>query len=295
MFLLDMIANADLHKSLPISLGEFCSSFANGAIGDPPLGNLKKHAHIAKEPFISIADKYRHFCKIFSRQRGDIYLTEEEKKNNIIRDVYGVEKYWVIAPGGKRDCTCKIWDWREFQKIIDHFDGLIKFVVIGKSDLLIEKLNGAINMVDKFNKDLRGLFSLVYNSDGCVSGPSALMHIAAALPPKKDKERKPCVSIIGGREPAWWSCYQTHQVLHTCSAYSCCQDGGCWKARTIPLQKDPKHNTNLCRKPVKVNGKSVPECMASITHKDIIRSIENTLRAIYITTLSQRRKYIFPR
>ena len=274
MFLFDMIASADLHKSLPISLGEFCSVFSNGTIGDPPLGDLEKHKDIAKEPFISLRNKYRNICENFVRQRGDLHLSEKEKKYNLIKEVYNINKYWVIAPGGKRDCTSKIWDWRRFQEVINYFEGKIQFVVIGKSDLLIEKLNNVIDLTDKFNNDFRGLISLVYHSEGCVSGPSALMHLAAAVPPRWDKERKPCVSIFGGREPSSWSWYCNHQVLHTNGIFSCCDNGGCWKSRTIPLPKDTEHNNSLCEHTVMDRGRTVQACMDIITSKDVIRAIE---------------------
>ena len=68
-----------------------------------------------------------------------ILLAEQDK--NLIRNVYGLDTYWVIAPGGKRDCTTKVWDWRKFQKVVDYFKGKIKFIVIGKSDLLIDTQN----------------------------------------------------------------------------------------------------------------------------------------------------------
>lgn len=273
MFLFDMIANADLYKPLPISLGEFCASYSNGDVGDPSLGNKKKNG-VAKEPFISLFNKYDKFGDKFSRQRGDIHLSEKEKTYNLIRDVYGAEKFWVIAPGGKRDCTAKIWDWRRFQEVIDYFDGLIKFVVIGKSDLLQEKLRNVIDLTDKFNNDLRSLISVVYHSDGCVSGPSFLMHLAAAIPPKKDRSRKPCVSIFGGREPSSWSWYCNHQILHTNGVFDCCDSGGCWKARTYPMSKDPKHNESLCSHTVKVDDRTVQQCMDTITSEDVIRAIE---------------------
>jgi len=290
MFLMDMISIADLHKTLPIKLGEFTAAFANGAVGDKPeLGNTKKNPN-AYEPFISLAKKYKDFCNNFARQRGDLHLTEEEKNNNLIKDVYGYEKYWIIAPGGKRDCTTKIWDWRKFQEVIKHFDGKIKFVVIGKSDLLNEKLDNVIDLTDKFNKDIRGLLSLVYHADGCVSGPSALMHLAAAIPPRFKKERKPCVTILGGREPSSWTWYCNHQILHTNGIFSCCDNGGCWTARTVPLQKDKKHNKKLCRKPVKVNGRTVQDCMDSITVEDVIRAIEKYYNGDIYTYLKPEKK-----
>lgn len=273
MFLLDMISITDLYSPLQLSLGEFCSAFANGEVGDPCISRPDKNI-ASREPFISLAKKYKDFGKNFARQRGDLHLSVPEKAENIVRDVFGFEHYWVIAPGGKRDCTAKIWDWRNFQEVIHHFDGLIKFVVIGKSDLLNEKLNGVIDLTDKFNDNLRGLFSLVYNATGCVSGPSALMHIAAAIPSRFANERKPCVSIFGGREPTGWSWYTNHQILHTNGIFSCCSNGGCWKARVIPLQKDPKHNKSLCNFATDTDGQTIQQCMQVITAKDVIRAIE---------------------
>lgn len=273
MFLFDMIAAADLHKKLPIDLGEFCAAFANGTVGDPSMGDIEKNKE-AKEPFISLRTKYKEFCKNFTRQRGDLHLSEKEKSYNLIQDIYGLDKYWLIAPGGKRDCTAKIWDWRKFQDVIDHFEGKIKFVVMGRSDLLVEKLQNVIDLTDKFNKDIRGVISLVYHADGCVSGPSALLHLAAAMPPRFDKERKPCVAIFGGREPTTWSWYCNYQILHTNGAFHCCDNGGCWKARTIPLPKDPEHNENLCDHTVMIDGRTIQACMYSITSQDVIRAIE---------------------
>jgi len=273
MFLYDMIAVADIHCPLPMSIGTFCAIHGNGSVGDPPLGDLEKNKEIAKEPFISMRAKYREFCRNFTRQRGDLHLSEEERNHNMIKEVYGLEKYWVIAPGGKRDCTAKIWDWRRFQDVIDYFEGKIKFVMIGRSDHLLEKLTGVIDLVDKF-KDPRGLIPLVYHSDGCVSGPSALLHLSAAVPPKYDQERKPCVAILGGREPSSWTWYCNHQILHTNGVFNCCDNGGCWKARTIPITKDPEHNKSLCEHPLTDDGRTVQSCMDIITAKDVIRAIE---------------------
>ena len=274
MFLFDMIAIADFHEPLPMNIGEFTAIFANGRIGDPALGDTKKNAKNAKEPFISFREKYHQICQEFSRQRGDIHLTDKEKDYNLIKDIYGVEKYWVVAPGGKRDCTCKVWDWRKFQEVVDYFEDKIKFVVIGRSDHIVEKLRNVIDLTDKFNKDVRALVPLVYHSDGCVNGPSFLMHLAAAMPPKYKKARKPCVAIFGGREPNMWSGYTNHQILHSNGIYSCCDNGGCWKARVTPLQKDPKHNKNLCSHPVQIDDKGIAECMDNITVQDVIRAIE---------------------
>lgn len=297
-FLSDMIAAADLHEPLGLSLGEFCSTFGNGRVGDPDMGQPEKNKD-AHEPFISIRNKYAtkvkdggldflpdnirqqflpgdNFCGKFARQRADIHLTDKEKSYNMIQDVYGIEKYWVVAPGGKSDCTCKIWDWRRFKDVVDHFEGRIKFVVIGRSDHIVERLDGVLDLTDKFNDDIRGLFPLVYHSDGCISGISFLMHLAAAMPPKPEhtKARKPCVAIYGGREPTGFTAYTGHQVLHGNFAYFCSDNGGCWQSRVIPLPKKEDGNTRLCHNPVKDNGRTIPKCMADITSQDMIRAIE---------------------
>lgn len=294
MFLLDMIAIADHHHSLPMSLGEFTAAFANGEVGDPCYGNPEKNDE-AREPFITLKQKYTKFCKEFSRQRGDIHLTDKEKEYNLIKDIYKIDKYWVISPGGKRDCTTKIWDWRKFQSVINYFKGRITFVVIGKSDLLIEKFKDVIDLTDKFNKEPRGLFPLAYHAEGCVSGPSALMHIAAALPPKLKEERRPCVSIFGGREPIGWSWYTNHQILHTNGAFDCCSAGGCWTARTYPLPKSPKHNKSLCKNTIQDDGRTVQACMMSITSQDVIRAIEKYYEGnLYTSPKHKDRENIMP-
>lgn len=287
-FLLDMIAITDLHKSLPVSLGEFCSAFANGEVGDPCLGKPDKNAN-SHEPFISLVNQYKNFGKSFARQRGDIHLSEDEKKHDLIQKVYGYNKYWLIAPGGKRDATTKIWDWRRFQEVIDHFEGKIKFVVIGRSDHLVEKLNNIIDLTDKFNDNMRPLVSLVYHADGCISGISMLMHLAAAIPSKyTEKGRKPCVVIEGGRESKAWTEYCNHQILHTNGVFTCCDNGGCWKSRIIPIPKDPKQNKNLCKSTTSSDGRTIQECMDVITSDDVIRAIKRYYEGDIYTYMNRR-------
>ena len=296
-FLYNMIAVVDAHERLPMSIGEFASVFSSGEVGDYDLGKAggdiegpttlkalqKKYGtrrhkggltHLPKD-LQDVFGKQDKLSSIFGRQRADIYLTKKEKSYSLVKDLHGdYTKYWVVAPGGKSDCTCKIWDWRKFQDVVDYFDGLIKFVVVGKSDHIVEKLKGVIDLTDKFNDDIRGFVSLVYHSEGCVSGVSFLMHLAAAVPPRFKQERKPCVAIYGGREPTSFTAYCNHQILHTNGAFSCCDNGGCWHSRVIPLPTNPKRNTRFCHKPIEVEGRTVPECMNSITAQDVIRGIE---------------------
>lgn len=296
-FLYNMIAVVDAHERLPMSIGEFTAVFSSGEVGDYDLGKAgadvegpavldalqKKYGtrrhkggltHLPKD-LQNVFGRQDKLSSIFGRQRADIYLTEKEKHFSLVKDLYGdYIKYWVVSPGGKSDCTCKIWDWRKFQDVIDYFDGMIKFVVIGKSDHIVEKLKGVIDLTDKFNDDIRGLVSLVYHAEGCVSGVSFLMHLAAAVPPRFKSERKPCVAIYGGREPTSFTAYCNHQILHTNGTFSCCDNGGCWHSRVIPLPTNPKRNTRFCNRPIEVEGRTVPECMNSITAKDVIRGVE---------------------
>jgi len=272
-FLMDMIAAADFHQPLPMRIGEFTAAFANGRVGDPDMGDTKKNP-TAKEPFVSLRNKYNGFCKTFARQWGDLHLTEKEKATSLIKELYGLEKYWVVAPGGKRDCTCKMWDWRRFQQVVNHFENRIKFVVIGKSNHLVEKLNGVIDLTDKFNKDIRGLIPLVYHAEGCVSGVTFLMHLAGAMPPRLNNERKPCVAIYGGREPTNFTAYCNHQILHTNGAFNCCENGGCWQSRVHALQKNADANKRMCHSTEDVSGRTIQNCMNVITSDDVIRAIE---------------------
>ena len=97
--------------------------------------------------------------------------------------------------------------------------------------------------------DLRQLVRLVYHAQGVLCPVTLLMHLAAAVetPPGMPKNR-PCVVIAGGREPAQWEAYPHHQYIHTNGALMCCDHGGCWKSRVVPLgdgdEKDEPRN--LC-------------------------------------------------
>ena len=268
-FLLDMISQVDAVHRLPISLGEFAAALCGG--GEKDFAEGGEHAH---EPFITWRKKYGNITKESFRQWGDIYLTDQEKAYDGIKDIFGVENYWIIAPGGKRDCTTKIWDWRKFQRVVDHFDGLIKFVCIGRSDHLIEPLRGTINFVDK-TPNLRDLFPLFYHATGVVTGVSFPMHLAAAMPANREgPRRKPCVVFYGGREPVSFTAYCNHQILHTNGAIKCCGSGGCWQSRVTEIAKDPEQNKRMCHKTVEVDGRTIQHCMDMISAEDVIRAIE---------------------
>ena len=82
----------------------------------------------------------------------------------------------------------------------------------------------------------------------------------------------------GGREPSQWEAYPHHQFLHTNGCLPCCDNGGCWKSRVVPLGDGDSKDRDLCEDPVVLrNGKSIPRCLDMISAADVIRSIERYL------------------
>ena len=110
-FLYNMIAVADAHERLPMSIGEFAAVFPGGEVGDYDLG--KADDKVSGPQLLSkLKEKYgtrRHkgglsflpldlqkvfgnqdkFNTIFGRQRADLHLTDKERSYNMIKDVYG--------------------------------------------------------------------------------------------------------------------------------------------------------------------------------------------------------------
>ena len=84
-------------------------------------------------------------------------------------------------------------------------------------------------------------------------------------------KNRPCVVIAGGREPPHFTAYPHHQFIHTVGALRCCDNGGCWKARTVPIgDGDRKDNPDqLC---VDVVG-DLPRCMDMIGAEEVIRRV----------------------
>jgi ADP-heptose:LPS heptosyltransferase len=205
--------------------------------------------------------------------KGDIHLSALEKSwmsqvQEITRDPI---PFWIVNAGGKYDYTIKWWETARYQAVVDHFRGKILFVQIGEQGHHHPPLRGVIDLRGK--TDLRQLVRLVYHAQGVLGPVSLAMHLAAAveMPPGMPQNR-PCVVIAGGREPPHWEAYPHHQFIHTVGALRCCDNGGCWKARTIPLgDGDAKDDpTSLC---VDVAG-TLPRCMDMITADDAIQRIE---------------------
>jgi ADP-heptose:LPS heptosyltransferase len=139
-------------------------------------------------------------------------------------------------------------------------------------------LRAVINLVGK--TDLRQAVRLMYHAEGVVCPVTMFMHLAAAVETKAGRPRnRPCIVVAGGREPSQWEAYPHHQYLHTNGCLPCCDNGGCWKSRIVPLGDGDEKDSNLCVMPVRTSsGLVLPKCLDMIESKHVIDSIERYLQ-----------------
>jgi ADP-heptose:LPS heptosyltransferase len=225
--------------------------------------------------------------------KGDIHLAPEEKRwmsqvQEITREVL---PFWIVVAGGKTDFTIKWWDATRWQQVVDHFRGRILFVQVGEARHIHPPLEGVLDLRGRTN--LRQLVRLVYHAQGVVCPVTLLMHLAAAVDVKGGRPKnRPCVVVAGGREPAQWEAYPHHQFIHRNGALHCCDNGGCWKSRTVPLGDDDQKDEKLCLDVVDLvtgqrqSGKDwgqghggtsrrlLPRCLDLISTEEVIRRIE---------------------
>ena len=168
--------------------------------------------------------------------KGDIHLSTKEKSwMSQVQEITKVPvPFWIVAAGGKYDFTAKWWAHERWQQVVDHFAGRILFVQVGEKGHHHPPLRGVLDLRGK--TDLRQLVRLVHHAQGVLCPVTLLMHLAAAVPVRARMPRnRPCVVVAGGREPSQWEAYPHHQYLHTNGALRCCDNGGCWKSRVVPL------------------------------------------------------------
>ena len=239
--------------------------------------------------------------------RGDIHLSKREKSwVSQVQEVTKVQvPFWIVVSGGKLDFTAKWWDPARMQKVVDHFAGRILFVQVGEKGHHHPPLSGVLDLRGK--TDLRQFIRLMHHAQGVVCPVTFAMHLAAAVEvrgkceayPRGMPRNRPCVVVAGGREPAQWEAYPHHQYIHTNGALRCCDNGGCWKSRTVPLGDGDKKDESLCvdvvelatgaRKPGKEWGREMeeagykmqdgdlrflPKCMDMISPEEVIRRVE---------------------
>ena len=205
--------------------------------------------------------------------KGDIHLSDEERTSisGLVSAASQTEPYWLLVSGGKRDYTIKWWAPERYQRVVDHFAGRIQFVQVGESSHHHPPLRDVLDL--RGQTSLRQLVRLMYAAQGVVSPVSLLMHLAAAVDTMPGAPRnRPCVVIAGGREPPHFTAYPHHQFIHTVGALRCCENGGCWKSRTLPLGDGDEKDApgELC---VDVVGR-LPRCMHMISADEVIRRVE---------------------
>lgn len=217
-------------------------------------------------------------CKLglsvrLSRFAGDLHLDDSDRAwpECLTGTLAEGEPFWVVLSGGKYDFTTKWWDPDRVQAVVDHFCSRIRFVQVGHARHHHPQLANAIDL--RGRTSLRELIGVIHHASGVLTPISLPMHLAAAVEAAPGgPTQRPCVVVAGGREPPQWAAYPTHQFIHTVGALTCCEQGGCWKARAYPLgdgspNDEPKH---LCSN---LRG-ALPRCMDLITSDEVIARIE---------------------
>ena len=210
--------------------------------------------------------------------KGDLYFSPEElARPSIVEQKLGQKvPYWIMVAGGKWDVTIKWWEHSRFQEVVDRCAGRILFVQVGeKGRHFHPPLRNVLDL--RGQTSLRDLALLTYHAQGVVCPVTAAMHMAAAVPSQPGtKGLKPCVVIAGGREPPHWEAYPGHQFIHTVGMLPCCQDGGCWKSRVLPVGDGHLYDMPGNRCQMVVRG-ILPKCMDMITSDEVIRRINGYL------------------
>ncbi len=211
--------------------------------------------------------------------QGDVHLSGEERSwvSMIEQHFTGWDTpFWLICTGGKKDYTAKWWIPEYAQQVVDHFRDRIQFVQFGATGANHHHppLEGVINLVGQ--TDIRMFTRLMHHADGAICPVTFAMHLAAAVPAKQGKpSHRACVVTAGGREPSTFTFYGHHQYLHTNGAFHCCQHGGCWKSRIVPLGDRDRKDSELCVDTVELNARRVQRCMhEGVTAHDVIRAVQ---------------------
>lgn len=183
--------------------------------------------------------------------------------------------YWVLNAGHKSDFTAKAWSFARYQEVVNRLPH-VWFAQVGAAEHSHPRLEGpnVLNFVGK--TDVRQLIRLVYNSFGVISGVSFPMHLAYAVPPhpRFNRMSRANITIAGGREPAHWEEGPNHQFLHTCGMLSCCDMGGCWKSRVVPLGDGDGKDKDLCLNPVQLDGQWIGKCMEMISVDEVVLLVQ---------------------
>lgn len=202
--------------------------------------------------------------------------SDEQSWYSAVHEVLGRDvPYWILNAGHKSDFTAKAWSFARYQELVNALPD-VWFVQVGAAEHTHPELVGA-NLIRLVGKtDTRQLIRLVYNSFGVISGVSFPMHLAYAVPahPRFGRGSRANITIAGGREAAHWEQGPNHHFLHTCGMLPCCDKGGCWKSRVVPLDDNDSKNKSLCEIPVQMpDGQWIPKCTEMIEVDDVVRLV----------------------
>lgn len=205
--------------------------------------------------------------------QGDIYLSDRERRapSEVERRVGRAMPFWLLSAGGKHDNTIKWWHTPGWQAVVDALRDRVLFVQVGAKTDHHPRLDGVLDL--RGRTTLRELIVLMHHAQGVLCPVTSLMHLAAAVetPPGRPPLR-PCVVVGGGREPAHWEAYPGHRYLDTVGALRCCERGGCWRARTLPLGDGQEFDEprSLCLDA----RNAVPRCMELIRPETVVAAVE---------------------
>jgi ADP-heptose:LPS heptosyltransferase len=209
-----------------------------------------------------------------------VFLSKAEAIESPIANVVGRHvPYWIIDAGHKLDFTAKGWSFDRYQQIVKEFPD-VWFVQIGRTGKNHAHQNlvgdNLINLIDKTS--LRDLIQITYHSFGVITPVSLPMHLAYAVSPnlRFGRSIRPSIVIAGGREPNTWVNAPGQHYLHTIGMLKCCQNGGCWRSRVVPLDDGQDElNKRPCELPVVMdNGQTIPQCMEMISVENVCDIIQ---------------------
>ena len=80
--------------------------------------------------------------------------------------------------------------------------------------------------------------------------------------------------LSGGREPSHWQFGPNLQFLHTCGMLPCCDNGGCWRSRVVPLGDGDEKDRSLCEFPTRTpSGQVIAKCLDMTTADEVCSKI----------------------
>jgi ADP-heptose:LPS heptosyltransferase len=234
--------------------------------------------------------------------KPDLHLTPAESRPLLSG------RYWVVIAGGKLDMTVKRWEHAKYQELVDRLSTQgLKFVQCGgvQTGHVHPPLDGCLNLLGQ-TENVRDFFSIVKHAEGVICPVTGPMHIAAAF-------EKPCVVLAGGREEPWFEAYldnygafgpkcaavkMPHRFLHTISLLPCCDKQGCWKKRTVAIDREDftKNRHTLCKDPViSPTADPIAKCMQLIEVDHVYEAVmsyykEHLLPPISITNPDVKRE-----